>query len=197
MMNDEFTLPTGQEMTGILYEQPAYTIIFIVVQWNEMDFSFINRVQNRFSFKWERWKKWKSLLKPFTCHAFLCESYNTKTASSQGFKPIEHIMQFSGIDEARRFNAQYLEQYRRWNDQASAEMATEETLKFVEKMLDFDEIRIRHQKEIMQESYNHFADEEFLEMVRWVTETSKLPSNEIPVDEDCDFMRLLDEDCLD
>lgn len=182
-MREPDEIPTGQEMNGVEYDDPAYTIIFIIVQWNSQDFSFINKVENRFGFKWERWSKWKHLLRPFSCHAFLCASYNTKTSNSgQGFKPIEHVMEFSGINEARVFNAWYLEQYRRWNDDASAEFASAETLSFVQKMIDFDDVRKEYAKIVASGARDFFADDEYIRKLEFALWVSKQPMPEFIID---------------
>ena len=69
----------------------------------------------------------------------------------------------------------YLEQHRRWNDHASAEMATQEVLKFENKMFDFAVRNDAYVDNLLEQLDVFFADKEFLEMMEFVMSVSQSP----------------------
>lgn len=160
----------GQELSGIHRDNPAYTLIFIAVGWNGEHFSFLNALHNRMDFRKERWAPVRAHLKPYTFHAIKCKAFNTTTGSRQDFLPAEHIAEFGGITEARLFNSWYLEQYLRWVEFADAELATAETLRFIDKIRDFAIHRQAFSSAMTEVAAEHFQDEEFLKKLSFALE---------------------------
>jgi hypothetical protein len=185
-INPEFT-PTGQEMRNISYDAPSYTLAFIAVQWNGSDFSFVNALHNRFEFFPSRWGKWKEMLQPFSVHCFLIAGYNTKTsASGQGFNPVEHIMRFAGIEEARAFNELYRRQYEQWNEFADAELAKAETLKFVEQMRSYCLKRAELLSDVLEQAEEYLVDEQFIADLEFALIAADVPFELCKVERDED-----------
>lgn len=131
----------SQNLNGISFDNPAYTVIFIIVAHNGQMFSFINKTQERLEFFWNRWGKWKDKLEPYSVHAFLIKTYNTKGGSGQGFCPEVHLCEFVNIKEARAFNSAYLTKYNKIYHDANAEQATEFACEFAMRLMDVQEER--------------------------------------------------------
>lgn len=108
---------SNQNLKGVGYDTTCYTIVFITVSsHNSQVFSFVNQLNNRFDFFWDRWEEWKHHLTPYSSHAFLVRSYNAKTDSGMGFMPIAHLCEFLNLHEARVFNSAYLTKYNKLKD---------------------------------------------------------------------------------
>ena len=111
---------SNQNLSGVGFATQCYTIVFICVSSHNGEvFSFINSLNNRFEFFWDRWGEWKKVLTPYSCHAFLVRSYNTKSDSGMGFKPEAHLCEFLNLNEARVFNSAYLTKYNKMRDTAT------------------------------------------------------------------------------
>lgn len=123
-----------------LYDNPYYSLIFIAVMHNGDDFAFLNALHRRFSFKWDRWKPWKSILRPMTFHAFRVKGYKTGTASGHGFTPFEHVCEFPGIDLARIANKHYLDQWHQFHDD-DEKTITASTNAYIEQLKEFNAVR--------------------------------------------------------
>jgi hypothetical protein len=120
------------------WSEPYESLIFIAVQWNGDDFSFLNALHKRFGFKADRWAPFKDVLRPFTFHCFKVEGYRAGSASGSGFRPVEHIAEFPGIDVARMFNRAYLTFWQEFHNDEDIKNITHQTTAFVEKMKSFD-----------------------------------------------------------
>ena len=165
----------GMELHNIEYDNPALTIIFIVVGWNGEHFSFLNNLSNRMDFRWERWRKFKPHLQPYTCHAFLTKSYSTNSPSRNGMTAVEHLAEFGGIKEARVFNALYLQHYQRWMEVADADYATQETLKWKENLESFSVERGAFADCLAELAGEQFRDEELEEMLQFALRCAEMP----------------------
>lgn len=152
-------LGSGQELSNISYDNPAYTIIFLIVGHNGEVFSFLNKTSARYEFLWKRWSSWREILTPYSVHAFLVQTYNTKSGTGQGFTPVQHLIEFTGIKEGRVFNAYYLEQYMRWKDHADAEHATRESIEFAAKLVDLGILRVDWNRRVMNDIKETFDDD--------------------------------------
>lgn len=127
----------SQNLKGVAYDTECYTIVFIqVTSHNGEMFSFVNQLNNRMEFFWNRWSKWKNLLQPYSVHAFLVRSYNTRSDSGMGFVPDTHLCEFMNAKEARIFNAAYLTKYNKIYENSSIEEVNAFTCEFGNTLLD-------------------------------------------------------------
>lgn len=133
---------SNQNLKGVGYDTQCYTIIFVCVSsHNGQMFSFVNQLNNRFEFYWDRWGEWTNTLTPYSCHAFLVRSYNTKTDSGMGFVPVSHLCEFLNLKEARVFNAAYLLKYNKAKDISSIDEMNDLAGTFGTALLDMAEMR--------------------------------------------------------
>lgn len=165
-------------LSKIKYDDPAYTIIFIAVGHNGETFSFLNQLNNRWEFFWHRWGEWKQVLTPLTTHAFLVEAYNTKGGSGQGFKPVQHLCKFIGIDEARVYNAAYLTQYLKVYHDGTRDEVTELSLDFAEKLITVAEER-DHWLQLVESNATKAFNAEIAEMFGAPYDITSVPAYEL------------------
>ena len=146
-------------LSNIAYSDECYTIVFIAVSHNGEMFSFINAIQNRFVFFWNRWKEWKGVLAPYTFHAFLVKAYNTRSDSGMGFTPVQHLCEFAGIHEARTFNAAYLTKYNKIYKDAGPDEVTEMSVTFAEGLIELQNDRQGWLPDVERAAYKMFSND--------------------------------------
>lgn len=166
------------------WENRYFNLIFIGVD-RKGDFFFINKPENIYEFRWDRWSEWKKILQPFSFHCFMVEGYKTKTASSHGFYPVKHVAEFPGIKMARMFNKAYLERWQQFHN-GSVEEITDETRDFVRRMDNyFHEVMPSFFDFLQENTQEHFANEFTKEQFAWAMSVHNSP-NEFKIEEHLD-----------
>lgn len=133
----------GLKNRGITKKNYALTIVFFVIDWNGMDWRFLNNLDERHDFAREYGYKWGQFTKhmqPGTFHAFLMKSWlsdGEKTKSGQNFWPVAHVAQMESLEEARMLNAQYLRHYTSHIQDADAKTSRLQTFAWARKLKEF------------------------------------------------------------
>lgn len=174
------------------FDEPFESLIFIGVTNTGSDFFFINAVNKRFEFRWDKWSQFKDVLQPLTFHCFKVKSYQTNTASSHGFTPIEHICEFAGIKHARLFNREYLERWFQFKD-LDVKTATDETRDFCIRLKEHTEVQVTPLFEVIKENISeYFASSISKEELEWALAVSLKPSpNFIELIDTSDLLNLI------
>ena len=186
VLNDETgASEDNMSIDGGTWNEPYESLIFIAVQWNGDDFSFLNALHKRFEFKTDRWAEFKKVLRPFTFHCFKIQGYRAGSSSGSGFRPVEHIAEFPGIDIARMFNKAYLNFWQDFHDEDDIAEITSKTRAFTDKLRTFSTTTYAGCVDFLKESVeNEFNDEFSTTDFQYVLSLANLDRHEIIIDGD-------------
>ncbi len=128
---------------AITYENHGYQVIFFIVDPNGEDFRFLNNIETRHDFRWDRWKPFKKHLVPFSIHCFLMKVYQAKGSSTtgNGFYPEARVCGFSDLEEARVVNRAFLNTWSLWNETGDAEKTRRLTMSFLGRLQQYCTVR--------------------------------------------------------
>lgn len=144
----------GMIVQGVDYKNPVVTVIFIWVD-RTGDFLFCNSMDQRYEFYTSRWKHIMPRLKPYRGYAIAVETYNTNTASGQGFKPLDCIAEFESLQEAKAVNYAYLQGYMKtYDERGDLEEFVED---FITNLLAYEshrELRAKEQQDMVNLAFH-------------------------------------------
>jgi hypothetical protein len=152
----------GMIVTGVDYKNPVVTIIFIWVD-RTGDFLFCNSMNERYEFYTSRWKHLLPRLKPYRGYAVGVETYNTNTASGQGFKPLDIVAEFESLREAKAVNYAYLQGYMKTYDERGDLEGFVET--FLQNLFLYEEdraLRAAEEEALITSAFTDFSLSSFL-----------------------------------
>lgn len=169
----------------ITKDNVAHTLVFFMVDWNGEDWRFLNNLNTRHEFWWHKWGRFRSVLTPGTFQCWLMAAYRSDAGESGNtLDPVAQVCTFDNLVEARRFNAAYLREYERYQEEADPRVITTMTLRVVQQLQRYHEIKAELFKEALALSRG-FVEETWADDVRFAKEASTFSFRleEVPIDD--------------
>ncbi len=142
--------PNALHNETLTWDNPGYEVIFFIVDANGEDFRYLNKLETRHEFFWDRWKPFKKDLVPFSIHCFLMRVYQAKTGvTGNGFWPEARVCGFDNLDQARIVNKAFLDTWQLYNDHASAQDTRNITFAFIDRLKQWDTVRAQARQTVI------------------------------------------------